>query len=172
MSGPQRKELALVDSATASLPDKALFIINNKVRSTAWQNIYNLFKQGYDTLYATTAQLANYITVTQLNAGLATKQDKQSLTIVNINAQGLSALTSANCILSITNISSGTGNKQINIDGNGFIQDNDFLELTVKYKGFDVNLRSYSIESGILQLFLNVHSNPTEPVIISMNKIN
>lgn len=191
MSGPQRKELALVDSSTTSLTDKALFIINNKVRSTVWSNIYNLFKQGYDTLYATTAQLANYATQTYANNAastaqsnaitsangytdtqVATKQTKQSTNIISINAQGSSTLVSANCILSIFNIPGGTGNKQITINTGGFINDGDFLQFTVKYNGFDINLRSYFIESGTLKLFINVHNTPAEPIIISMNKTN
>jgi len=191
MSGPQRKELALVDTVAPTLNDTVVTIQSNKVKRSLYSAIYNLFKQGYDTVYVTTVQLANYATQTfatnaantaQNNAiasangytdtEVATKQPKQSTNVIGINAQGGSTLSSANCILSISNISSGTGNKEISINTGGFINDGDFLQLTIKYNGFDVNLRSYTIQSGVLKLFINVHSNPAEPVIISMNKIS
>ena len=144
-------------------------------------------KTFFDSIYTTTsavasqisAALTGYATTTQLNAGLASKQNKQSLTVTNINAdpnQPTSTLTSENCILSITNIPSGTGNKTITIECSGVLLPEDLLSFTVKYAGYSVNLRSYSIIGDenicFLSLYLNIHSNPTEPVIISMNKIN
>lgn len=134
-------------------------ILQNGNKKTTLQKVYSLFKTSFDEVYATAASVDE-------------KQDKQSTSVIGINAQGGSTLVSANCILSISNIPSGTGNKQITINTGGFLNDGDFLQLTVKYNGFDVNLRSYTIENGTLKLFINVHSSPTEPVIISMNKIN
>jgi hypothetical protein len=159
MSGPQKKELALVSTATPNLTDKALFITNNKVRATVWESIYNLFKEGYNTLYATTSDLSD-------------KTNKQDLTIVNIDAQGSSTLTSNNCVLSITNFPGGTGNRTIQINCDSVLSNGDFLEYSVKYKGFDVNFRSYHIEGGKLFLYLNLHSNPSEPVLIAIKKSN
>ena len=145
-------------------------------------------KTFFDAIYTTTsavasqisAALTGYATTTQLNAGLASKQNKQAVTVVNINAQTIPTINSFNCILSITNLPSGTGNKtiQFKLLPELGLDPSDFLAFTVKYGGHDVNLRAYSIEFDtiddniLVSLYLNLHSHPTEPVIISMNKIN
>lgn len=128
--------------------------------------------------YVTLFDLSNILGDYALKTLVETKQDRQTDTIENINANIVSVITLPNCILSITNIPSGTGNKSIIIDVTNVLTVSDFLQLTVKYGGFDVNLRSYNITLNpvlnkvFLTLYINVHSSPTEPVIISMNKIN
>ena len=144
-------------------------------------------KTFFDAIYTTTstvasqisAALTGYATTAQLNAGLTSKQNKQAVTVINIDAQNSPTIGLVNCILSITNIPSGTGNKAIRffVSQDAGLQVTDFLNFTVKYGGHDVNLRAYSIgfdidDNILVSLYLNVHSSPTEPVIISMNKIN
>jgi hypothetical protein len=90
---------------------------------------------------------------------------------------GLIELSLTNCILSITDIPSGTGNKEVRIRlSDPAYEGLELLTLNVIYKGFDVELKSYSIyvDSDMLYLsiYLNVHANVTGPVLISLNKIN
>lgn len=134
-------------------------ILQNGNKKTTLQKIYNLFVNTLGSLF----------------------QSKQDVTITNINGSILNQnLESLNTILSITNIPSGTGNKTIRLDVTEILPDanNAYFTFTVRYNGHDVNLRSYGIfineplEITELRLYLNVHSSPTEPVIISMNKIN
>ena len=154
----------------------------NKV--TTLQKIYNLFKTSFDSVYTTASAVASqisnalidYATQSFVNSGLSTKQNKQSIEIVEVDASGLAEIETSNCILSIINIPGGAGNKTISIDCTGVLEPTDTIIPQVIYRGFDVNLRSYVIRSLggsiSLELFINVHSSPTGPVLISINKTN
>ncbi len=192
----ENKTILELNEVTANASGDVFPLVQSGVtQKTTLSKIKTFFDSIYTTTSAVATQISNalssYATQTYANSAastaqsnaiasangytdtqVATKQPKQSTDVVSINAQGSPSLTSANCILSIFNIPSGTGNKQITINAAGYLTDGDFVQLAVKYKGFDVNLRSYNIEGGSLHIYLNVHSSPTEPVIISMNKIN
>ena len=192
----ENKTILELNEVTANASGDVFPLVQSGVtQKTTLSKIKTFFDSIYTTTSAVATQISNalssYATQTYANSAastaqsnaiasangytdtqVATKQPKQSTDVVSINAQGSPALTSANCILSIFNIPGGTGNKQITINAAGYLTDGDFVQLAVKYKGFDVNLRSYNIEGGSLHIYLNVHSSPTEPVIISMNKIN
>ena len=192
----ENKTILELNEVTANASGDVFPLVQSGVtQKTTLSKIKTFFDSIYTTTSAVATQISNalssYATQTYANSAastaqsnaiasangytdtqVATKQPKQSTNVVSINAQGSPSLTSANCILSIFNIPSGTGNKQITINAAGYLTDGDFVQLAVKYKGFDVNLRSYNIEGGSLHIYLNVHSSPTEPVIISMNKIN
>lgn len=156
--------------------------VTNKV--TTLQKVYNLFKNSFDSVYTTSSAVANqinsalsgYATQLYVNNGLATKQVKQSVEVVEIDGSITSTLEISNCILSISNIPSGSGNRTITIDCSDVLTAEDTLSLQVIYRGHDVNLRSYVIrtvgETVVLELFINIHSTPTEPVLISINKTN
>lgn len=192
----ENKTILELNEVTANASGDVFPLVQSGVtQKTTLSKIKTFFDSIYTTTSAVATQISNalssYATQTYANSAastaqsnaiasangytdteVATKQPKQATNVVSINAQGSPALTSTNCILSIFNIPGGTGNKQITINAAGYLTDGDFVQLTVKYKGFDVNLRSYNIEGGSLHIYLNVHSSPTEPVIISMNKIN
>lgn len=171
----------------------------NKV--TTLQKVYNLFKKSFDNVYTTTSAVANQISSALTNYATQTfaidaanesldnakqytndavvlKQDKQSIDVFDIDASsGASAINVSSCILSITNIPSGTGNKTITIKVAEFaLTVKDIISTSLIYGGFDVNLRSWAIfDVGgdiFLRLYINVHSSPTEPVLIAINKIN
>lgn len=93
MSGPQRKPLATVDTVTPTLNDKAIISqVGNTVKSSTLQSIYNLFKTGFDTVYATIAQLSNYVTTSQLSTTLTTLPQVASVTINNASVGILNTL--------------------------------------------------------------------------------
>lgn len=151
---------------------------------TTLQKIYNLFKTAFDNVYATQSFATNAANDAENNAkqytndAVVLKQDKQSIEVFNIDASsGASAINVSSCVLSITNIPSGTGNKRITIKINdGALSLRDVISTSLIYDGFDVNLRSWAIvDVGgdiLLKLYINVHSSPTEPVLIAINKIN
>ena len=132
------------------------------------------------TIFTTTSAVASQITAALVpyatTASLDTKQGKQSIEEINIDASTISTLDFNNCILSITNLPNN-GNKEIKIriDSEALVV-SDTLNVSLIYKGFDINLRSYAIyeETGTayLSIYVNVNSNPTEPVLISINKSN
>ncbi len=165
---------------TSIYTDKIPTLQNGENEVTTVQKIYNLFKAAYDSIYTTTQDvefivsnaLTDFATLEKLNEGLDLKINKQSANLTNIDASIIDDLQSNNCILSITNISSGSGNKLISINCENILTDGDTLTLQLIYKGFDVNLRSYFIEDNKLFIYLNVHSSPTEPILISLNKTN
>ena len=64
MSGPIRQPLADVASVTPTLSDKAVTIQANTVRTSSYTAIYNLFKTGFDTVYATIAALNTKLSLT------------------------------------------------------------------------------------------------------------
>ena len=64
MSGPIRQPLADVASVTPTLNDKAVTIQANTVRTSSYTAIYNLFKAGFDTVYATIAALNTKLSLT------------------------------------------------------------------------------------------------------------
>ena len=175
-------------------------VLQSGNKKTTLQKIYNLFKLSFDNVYTTasavstqiTSALSTYATQTfatnaattalsnantYTNEQVALRQLKQSTSTVDINASGVDELGVYNCILSITNIPGSSGNKEIKmrLDANVF-DGNEIMLCNVIYKGFDVNLRSWAIyfDAGslFLSLFINVHSRPTEPVLIAINKIN
>jgi len=126
-----------------------------------------------------TTALGPYATTLDLNTGLGKKQDKQQLDEVSVNADTVTTLNSSNCILSVTNLPNN-GNKEIKMRlSDGLFESSDTISISLIYKGFDINLRSYAIyeeDDGIsisyLSIYVNVHSDPTEPVLISINKSN
>lgn len=166
MSNKKISELDLVTSNASG--DQFVLVQNGETMRTTMSKIYDYL--------AATFNVANYYTKPEADALLATKQDKQSIEQVEIDAQEVSALTSDNCILAISNFASGSGNATITIDCSDVLTAEDTLSLQVIYRGHDVNLRSYFIrqvgEGVELELFVNLHSNPTEPVLISLQKTN
>jgi hypothetical protein len=64
MSGPIRQPLADVALVTPTLNDKAVTIQNNTVRTSSYTAIYNLFKTGFDAVYATIAALNTKLSLT------------------------------------------------------------------------------------------------------------
>lgn len=72
MSGPQRQQLADVETVTPALTDKAVIIQAGKVKTSLYSAIYDLFKTGYDTLYLTASSLTGYATETYANSAANT----------------------------------------------------------------------------------------------------
>jgi hypothetical protein len=64
MSGPIRQPLADVASVTPTLNDKAVTIQANTVRTSTYTAIYNLFKAGFDLVYASVAALNSKLSLT------------------------------------------------------------------------------------------------------------
>jgi len=64
MSGPIRQPLADVTTVTPTLNDKAVTIQANTVRTSSYTAIYNLFKTGFDAVYATIAALNTKLSLT------------------------------------------------------------------------------------------------------------
>lgn len=206
MTIEKKKLYSYTEVTTSELADKVPTLQGGVNKVTTLQKIYNLFKNSFDSVYTTasavasqisnalngyatevfvnsllSAQISNaltgYATEGFVNSVLLTKLDLQSSEIVKIDASENTELSLTNCILSVTNIPSGTGNKEVKIILSDLVYDGlELLTLNVIYKGFDVELKSYSIYDGIdflyLSIYLNVHANVTEPVLISLNKIN
>jgi hypothetical protein len=166
MSNKKISELELVASNASG--DQFVLVQNGETMRTTMSKIYDYLASAFN--------VSNYYTKPQADVLLATKQDKQSLEQIEINAQEISALSVDNCILAISNFASGSGNATITIDCTDALSSVDTLSLQVIYRGYDVNLRSYFIrevgDSVQLELFLNLHSNPDEPVLISLQKTN
>lgn len=166
MSNKKISELDLVTSNASG--DQFAVVQNGETMRTTMSKIYDYLANAFN--------VANYYTKPQTDVLLNTKQDIQSIVPVDVDAQATSILDSDNCILSISNFAGGSGNVTIKMDCTGVLTTDDTLSLQVIYRGYDVNLRSYYIrEVGAtvqLELFLNLHSNPTEPVLISLQKTN
>jgi hypothetical protein len=64
MSGPIRQPLADVTTVTPTLSDKAVTIQANTVRTSLYSAIYNLFKTGFDAVYATIASVNTKLSLT------------------------------------------------------------------------------------------------------------
>ena len=64
MSGPIKQPLADVAPVTPTLNDKAVTIQNNTVRTSSYTAIYNLFKTGFDAVYASVAALNAKLSLT------------------------------------------------------------------------------------------------------------
>ena len=152
------------------------------VTSNASGDIFPLVQNGV-TSRTTLSKIKDYlqtaltfVTSSQLANGLAGKEDKQELSEVLIDATNVSELNNTNCVLSITNFPGGTGNRDIRIKLSTDFAATDWVDLNLRYKGFDLNLRSWDIyeDTGDLYLviYLNVHGNPTEPVLISLKRTN
>ena len=103
------------------------------------------------------------------------KQNTESL--VDVDASGLSDLTSNNCTLVIRNFAGGTGNRLVSIKiVNDVLEFGDNINLSVIYEGFDVNLMSWALvdDFGVLKLnlYFNVYSNLTQPIFVTLIKTN
>ena len=173
MTIEKKKLYSYTEVTTSELADKVPTLQGGVNKVTTLQKIYNLFKNSFDSVYTTESFATNAAA-----AAAATRIPKQSTGLVDVDASaGFMELSLTNCILSITDIPSGTGNKEVKIRLSDLVYDGlELLTLNVIYKGFDVELKSYSIyvDTDILYLsiYLNVHANVTEPVLISLNKIN
>ena len=185
MTIEKKKLYSYTEVTTSELADKVPTLQGGVNKVTTLQKIYNLLKNSFDSVYTTASAVASqisnalngYATEGFVYSILSTKLDLQSAEIANIDASANTLLSLTNCILSVTNIPSGTGNKEVKMRLNESEYEGlEILMLNVIYKGFDVELKSYSIyvDSDILYLsiYLNVHANVTEPVLISLNKIN
>lgn len=71
MSGPQKKQLAVVETVIPTLSDKAVTIQSGTVRTSLYSAIYNLFKTGYDAVYTTASAVA--IQISNALSGYATE---------------------------------------------------------------------------------------------------
>lgn len=185
MTIEKKKLYSYTEVTTSGLADKVPTLQGGVNKVTTLQKIYNLLKNSFDSVYTTASAVASqisnalngYATEGFVNLGLSTKLDLQSGVIVNIDASANTLLHLTNCILSVTNIPSGTGNKEVKIKlSDPPYEGLELLTLNVIYKGFDVELKSYSIYFDpyilYLSIYLNVHANVTEPVLISLKKIN
>ena len=198
----EKKKLYGFDEVTTSgLTDKLPTLQGGTNKVTTLQKVYNLFKTLFDSVYTTTSAVAtqisnaltNYATQTfasnvateayndsilYTNQAVETRQEKQSIKEVPIDASSrTNEINVGNCVLSITNIPGGTGNKTITVKiVDGALSVGDVISTSLMYRGFDVNLRSWILRDVggevILEFFINVHSSPTEPVLIAINKIN
>lgn len=188
---------------TSNLIDELPTLQGGVNKKTTLQKVYNLFKTSFDTVYTTTSavatQISNALTnyATQIYASnaantaassalisansytdsaVSTKQDKQALSIVDIDAQSNPELSEQNCILAISNIPSGTGEREIKIRLGGDFTVTDWVSLNVRYKGQDINVRSWDIYTQstdlYLSIYINVHNKLLQPVQIALNKIN
>lgn len=166
----ENKTILELNEVTANASGDTFVVVQGGVtQKTTMSKIFNYLSNAFN--------IANYYTKTQTDNLLATKIDKQSTETVAIDATETSDLSVSNCVLSISNIPSGTGNKTISIRVlEDALTTEDIISTSLIYRGFDVNLRSWVIrEAGgetLLELFINVHSNPTEPILIAINKIN
>jgi hypothetical protein len=64
MSGPQRQQLADVATVTPTLSDKTVTIQAGKVKTSLYSAIYDLFKTGFDAVYATIASVNGKLSLT------------------------------------------------------------------------------------------------------------
>lgn len=194
----ENKTILELNEVTANASGDTFVVVQGGVTQ---KTTLSKIKTFFDTIYTTTSAVAtqissaltNYATQTfatnaaneaQSNANqytndaVALKQNKQSIEIFDIDASvSTSTINISSCILSVTNIPSGTGNKTITIKvDDGALSLGDVISTSLIYHGFDVNLRSWAIVDvggGILlKLYINVHSSPTEPVLIAINKMN
>jgi len=168
MTIEKKKLYSYTEVTTSALADKIPTLQGGVNKVTTLQKIYNLFKISFDNVYATQTFATN---------AANTRVLKQSTEIVPIDGTETNDLSMGNCILSISNIPSGTGNKTITIRvTEDALTIEDIISTSLIYRGFDVNLRSWVIrEAGgetLLELFINVHSSPTEPILIAINKVN
>lgn len=163
-------------TTTSAVATQISSALANYVTNTTFNNTLSSYAtQTFANNAANTAQSnANSYT----DQEVATRIEKQSTTKIGIDASSLDAsIGVSNCVLSITNIPSGTGNKTISIKINeGAFTEDDIITTSVLYNGFDINLRSWVLIDEVgtlyLRLFINVHSSPTEPILIAINKIN
>lgn len=166
----ENKTILELNEVTANASGDTFVVVQGGVtQKTTMSKIFDYLSNAFN--------VANYYTKSQTDTLLDTKITKQSTEQVAIDATETSDLSVNNCILAISNIPSGTGNKTITIR---VLEDaltiEDIIAVSVIYRGFDVNLRSWVIREAagetLLELFINVHSSPTEPVLIAINKIN
>lgn len=166
----ENKTILELNEVTANASGDTFVVVQGGVtQKTTMSKIFDYLSNAFN--------VSNYYTKQQTDGLVSVKLDKQLIDTVDIDASVTTNLDNSNCILSITNISSGTGNKTIRMKVlNEVLTDKDIISTSLIYNGFDVNLRSWVIrESGgdtLLELFINVHSSPTEPVLIAINKIN
>ena len=194
----ENKTILELNEVTANASGDTFVVVQGGVtQKTTLSKIKTFFDSIYTTTSAVATQissaLSGYATQTfatdAANESLGNakqytddavmlKQDKQSIKVFDIDASsGASVINVSSCVLSITNIPAGTGNKTITIKvDEGALTVNDIISTSLIYRGFDVNLRSWAIfDVGgdiFLRLYINVHSSPTEPILIAINKIN
>lgn len=205
MSGPQKKQLAVVETVIPTLSDKVVTIQSGTVKTSLYSAIYNLFKTGYDTMYTTASAVATqisnallgYATETYVdnaannaesNAILSsngytdnaiqTKINKQNVSfLINVDASTVTDINSSNCILVISNFTSGTGDKLVRLKiKDEVLMLGDAVITSLSYNGFDVSIKAWSITDDLgivyLDLYFNVHSTPLQPIFVYLNKIN
>jgi hypothetical protein len=166
----ENKTILELNEVTANASGDTFVVVQGGVtQKTTMSKIFDYLSNAFN--------VANYYTKTQTDNLLATKIGKQSTETVAIDATETSDLSVSNCVLSISNIPSGTGNKTISIRVlDDALTIEDIISTSLIYRGFDVNLRSWVIREAagetLLELFINVHSSPTEPILIAINKIN
>lgn len=140
MSGPQRQQLADVQTVTPALTDKAVTIQAGKVKTSLYSAIYNLFKTGYDAVYATStnvtseiaAALVGYATQAYVILGnAATLSSANSYTDAQVGTK-LNKFNTANNNNDSGNVYSGTLNGETGtILFTGNINANDYAVFTV-----------------------------------------
>lgn len=182
----ENKTILELNEVTANASGDTFVVVQGGVtQKTTLSKIKTFFDAIYTTTSAVASQissaLTNYATQTfatqAANTAAETRIPKQGVDVVAINASTTSSLNNNNCILSITNIPSGSGNKKITMRViDDVLTIDDIISTSLIYDGFDVNLRSWAItienDLTYLELFINIHSSPTEPVLIAINKIN
>lgn len=162
MSGPQRQQLADVQTVTPALTDKAVIIQAGKVKTSLYSAIYNLFKTGYDSVYTTasavTLQISNaligYATETYANnaasAAAATKQDKFTFTTTVTGASPLTIDNVKGGVASFSDVIVKDNVAQLVVNSNQ-ITATSKINYNLNYKGggYPVVL-FYKVSTGVL----------------------
>lgn len=164
MSGPQRQQLADVQTVTPALTDKAVTIQAGKVKTSLYSAIYDLFKTGFDSVYATIAALNGKLSLTggtmsgpiamgnSKITGLGTPTDDQDATTkiyvdslsngyqneynLENTASGTTAVTinATSGIATFTEILIRKTSAYYEIN-NSEIEEGDFIEYSLQYNG-------------------------------------
>lgn len=152
MNGPIRQLLADVASVTPTLNDKALTIQANTVKTSSYTAIYNLFKAGFDAVYAPISALTGYATELYADTVAATAE-ANAIAVAKAYTDG--EVATRQLEYSLGNTGSGTTSATINaISGvatftqilpkkssayyeinNTEIQAGDFIECNLRYDG-------------------------------------
>lgn len=179
----ENKTILELNEVTANASGDTFVVVQGGVTQ---KTTLSKIKAFFDSIYTTTSAVAtqissaltNYATQTFATNAANTRILKQSTEEIAIDASvSTNEISVSNCVLSVSNIPSGTGNKTITIKVlDEALVVGDVISTSLIYRGFDVNLRSWVIREAagetLLELFINVHSSPTEPILIAINKIN
>lgn len=179
----ENKTILELNEVTANASGDTFVVVQGGVtQKTTLSKIKTFFDAIYTTSSAVATQissaLTNYATQTFATNAANTRILKQSTEEIAVDASvSTNEISVSSCVLSISNIPSGTGNKTITIKVlDEALVVGDVISTSLIYRGFDVNLRSWVLRDvggeTVLELFINVHSSPTEPVLIAINKIN